>query len=387
MFRRLKQSLSAWSNTINIICLPVAKKQIVFYSENGSYRNFIEPVIRHLTTRMDRSVVYVTSDQADPWLQTSPPNVTSYYVGQRETLVTFFNTLNCHVIVMTMPELGMHHIKRSKNPVHYAYLHHSIVSSHMIYQKAAFDFFDSILCVGPHHEEETRQWEAAMGLPPKQLLQHGYGPLDMLLDQRVKTVPVEDGRKRVLLAPSWGPDGILEGPGEPLISNILDAGYHLTVRPHPQTRQRSPDILDTLIKTFDGRDNFTWEENILNHDSFHSAHVMISDWSGAALEFSFALERPVLFLDVPRKVNNPDYEMIDATPLEVSIRSEIGKVVAPGDTAGLLQALKDMGENEEQYRENAQTARDKWVFNVGKSGEAGARLIAELNDACRDKVQ
>ena len=33
---------------------------------------------------------------------------------------------------------------------------------------------------------------------------------------------------------------------------------------------------------------------------------MVSDWSGVAMEFAFGLERPVLFIDVPRKTNNPE---------------------------------------------------------------------------------
>ena len=32
---------------------------------------------------------------------------------------------------------------------------------------------------------------------------------------------------------------------------------------------------------------------------------MVSDWSGAALEYSFGLKKPVIFLDLPKKVNNP----------------------------------------------------------------------------------
>ncbi len=52
---------------------------------------------------------------------------------------------------------------------------------------------------------------------------------------------------------------------------------------------------------------FQLETNIATNDSFCAADLMISDWSGAALEFAFATERPGLFVDVPRKVNNPDY--------------------------------------------------------------------------------
>ena len=66
---------------------------------------------------------------------------------------------------------------------------------------------------------------------------------------------------------------------------------------------------------------------------------MVSDWSGAALEYAFGLERPVLFVDVARKVNNPDYEALGIEPFEVGIRERIGRVVAPDDLAAIVPAV------------------------------------------------
>mgnify|MGYP003326545469 CR=1 FL=1 len=42
-------------------------------------------------------------------------------------------------------------------------------------------------------------------------------------------------------------------------------------------------------------------------ESLHRSDLMISDWSGAALDYALGLNKPVLFIDVPRKVNNLDY--------------------------------------------------------------------------------
>lgn len=51
---------------------------------------------------------------------------------------------------------------------------------------------------------------------------------------------------------------------------------------------------------------------------------MVSDWSDAALEYAFCRESPVLFVDVPRKVNNPAWQEIGLEPIEASIRDKIG---------------------------------------------------------------
>ena len=63
------------------------------------------------------------------------------------------------VFIMTMPDLGTFYLKRSVHPVHYVYLFHNMVSSHMTFKPGAFDHFDTIFCVGPHHIDEIRKTE------------------------------------------------------------------------------------------------------------------------------------------------------------------------------------------------------------------------------------
>ena len=63
-------------------------------------------------------------------------------------------------MIMTMPDLETFHIKRSKShPVHYIYMFHSMVSTHLVYRKSAFDNYDTIFCVGEHHLDEIQNTE------------------------------------------------------------------------------------------------------------------------------------------------------------------------------------------------------------------------------------
>ncbi len=79
----------------------------------------------------------------------------------------FFSTLDVDILAMTMPDLETFHIKRSQNGVHYAFVPHSIVSTHMVYRNGAFDHFDTVFCAGPHHVAEVRKHEAMRNLPKK----------------------------------------------------------------------------------------------------------------------------------------------------------------------------------------------------------------------------
>ena len=65
---------------------------------------------------------------------------------------------------------------------------------------------------------------------------------------------------------------------------------------------------------------FSFERDIVGDESLYSSDIMISDWSGVALEYAFALKKPVIFCDLPRKINNKNYLELEIDPIEVSIR-------------------------------------------------------------------
>ncbi|MFC1491401.1 CDP-glycerol glycerophosphotransferase family protein [Nitrospinota bacterium] len=309
--------------------------------------------------------------------------IEGFYIGEGSIRTIFFCTLDAGVMVMTMPDIESFHIKRSVHPVHYVYIHHSIISTHMAYHQEAFDHFDTIFCVGPHHIEETREREKRYGLSPKELFDFGYCRLDSILEtakERKGAAGAGPKPLRVLIAPSWGPDGLLETRGEALVESLLDEGYYVTVRPHPQTRRFTPATLDSLFARFRNNIHFDYEENVASQESLHASHLMISDWSGAALEYAFGLERPVLFIDGPRKVNNPEYQKLDAVPLEVKIREEIGAILPAGRIHEAPKYVEHLTANSTSFSSSIRAARDRWVFHVGRSASRGAARIVELAD-------
>lgn len=372
-----------WKDMRHFQALPPEMRRIVFYSEGPAYWVHLEAIIRHLVQDYGRTVCYLSSQETDPGLAQNNLRILPFCIGEGAMRTTLFRFLKAGVMVMTMPDLETFHIKRSIHPVHYVYVHHSIISTHMAYRPSAFDHFDTVFCVGPHHIEETRENEQAYGLPVKDLFEHGYGRLDAIL-KAARVRPVQPRRKsgplRVLVAPSWGPQALLETVGEQLVEALLDAGHEVTVRPHPQTRRLTPAVLDGLLAHFRGHLLFRYEENVASQDSLHASDLMISDWSGAALEYAFGLEHPVLFVDVPRKSNNPEYEKLKAVPLEVRIRAEIGSVLPLDRLKDVAQWVERLVVDSAAVAERIRAARCQWVYNLGQSGERGAERIVEICD-------
>ena len=126
--------------------LDLDERSIVFYSESSVILYpYVEEIIRELQNR-DQKVCYLTSSKDDPILKNKNENVRVFYIGDSELeKMNFFLRLKAKMLIMTMPDLGSYHIKRSKVfPVHYVYVFHTIASTHMEFQKGAFDEFDSI---------------------------------------------------------------------------------------------------------------------------------------------------------------------------------------------------------------------------------------------------
>ena len=362
--------------------LNLDERSIVFYSEDISSFVHFEQIIHELTKEMGYQICYVTSAKDDPILNSQNKKIKAFYIGLGATRTKFFMELKAEVLVMTMPSLETYFIKRSRvYPVHYVYVFHSINSTHRNYRKNAFDHFDSIFCTGPHHVKEIIATEQLYNLKQKNLVTCGYG----LFDKLEKNKPVKnqemctkDGRKKILVAPSWGKKGLLETKGPELVKILLDAGYHVTVRPHPMTVRKWPKIIKTIRSEFKDESNFEMETDVSSFESLYSTYGLISDWSGIGFEYAFVCERLVLYVDVPHKNNNPDYNKISCEPLESSIRNLIGVVISPNELEGIPKIIESTYENIDLFKTKVQEVRNKTVFNFGQSGINGAQEIVKI---------
>ena len=364
--------------------LDLDERSIVFYSEDISSFVHFEQIIYELTEKMGRQICYVTSAKDDPMLTSQNKRIKAFYIGLGALRTKFFMELKADILVMTMPNLETYFIKRSKvYPVHYVYIFHSIVSTHTIYRKGAFDHYDSIFCTGPHHIEEITATESVYSLKHKNLVEHGYG----LLDKLQKNKPLKDQKnytndekKKIIIAPSWGKKGLLETKGIELVKILLDAGYHVTVRPHPMTIRKWPKKIKAIKNEFDNEPNFEMETDVSSFESIYSAYGLISDWSGIAIEYAFVCEMPVFYIDVSQKINNSSYKKIQCNPLEFSIRNLIGKIISPNDLSSLPKVIESTYEENNNFKTIIQEVRNKTIFNLGQSGIKGAQEILQILD-------
>ena len=371
-----------WAELQKFNQLSQDERSIVFYAEDSSSFVHFEQIIYELTEKMECQICYVTSAKDDPILSNQNKRIRAFYIGLGTARITFFLELKAKILVMTMPDLETYQIKRSKvYPVHYVYVFHSINSTHRNYRKNAFDHFDSIFCTGPHHVKEIIATEQLYNLKQKNLVTCGYG----LFDKLQKNKPVKnqemctkDERKKILVAPSWGKKGLLETKGLELVKILLDAGYHVTVRPHPMTIRKWPKIIKTIKNEFKDNTNFEMETDVSSFESLYSTYGLISDWSGIGFEYAFVCERPVLYIDVHQKTNNPSYNDITSKPLENSIRNLIGKIISPNELESMPKIIESTYESIEHFQTKIKEIQKQTIFNLDQSGKIGAQEIMKI---------
>jgi hypothetical protein len=353
-----------------------SERRLVFYAESESYWGYLYPFIRCLIEDHGKSVCYLTSSPNDPLLKDKNPGIRAFCIGKGSVRTILFASLDADVMVMTIPDLGTYNLKRSKYPVHYVFVPHNMNSTHMVFRKGAHDAFDTIFCVGPHHLAELREAESIYGLSPRMLVENGYARLDVLCEEsKHRATPSPVSKRKVFIAPSWPPHSLLEIVGVDLIEVLLSAEYTVVVRPHRDTQRLH---LDALSNRFGERQNFTLADGKLGKNAFFESDLLITDWSGSAFSFAFARERPVLFIDVPRKVLNLEYERFSHPPLETVIREKIGVVLKPEQIRQAPDLVEEMCDSSDEWAKSIRVQRKQWVYNLGGSAKLGAAYLAEL---------
>ena len=356
------------------------QRSIVFYAENKASMNHFRLLISELTKERNFQICYVTSVKNDPILSINDKNIIVFYIGDGIVRTKFFLELKAKILIMDTPDLDSFHIKRSKIfPVHYIYIFHSMFSVHSYLRKGAVDHYDTIFCVGEHHKREILETEKIYGLKPKKLVDYGFGRLDTLLRERSNFKKKKlNTENLIIIAPTYGDNNLLKICGVKLIETLLDSNFKVLLRPHFRIFKESKDVIRIIRDKFQNNNNFLLEEGIIKPEIFHSSRCMISDWSGISLEYAFIFERPIIYIDVPKKELNAEVDKISLQPIEVSIREEIGYLVDPNNLTEIPNIISKI--NDESRAEQIRDIRSKTVFNIDKSASIGADYITKILD-------
>ena len=354
--------------------LPKSYKKVVFYSESFQDWHHLKPLLNALLDD-DIAVTYVTSDDRDPGLLKLSNKYRSIYIGKGFFRILFFQFLKAKLLILTMMDLNNFELKRSMHPVHYVYIFHSLTSTHMVDTEKSFDHYDTIFCAGPHQKKEIELREKNKDLKAKNLVPYGYPRIEKLIQLSSKP---KNEKKVILLAPTWGEQSIINLMGMEICSIIINQGYSLILRPHHETIKRSPQLIDEIENKYSHLETFRLVREMGDAESLLQSDLLICDWSGTAIEYAFGLEKPVIFIDIPPRVRNPNWREIQSEPLEMSIREKVGRVICPSKLDELPSSISQLLNEHQISSSLIKSLREEFIYNLSDSEITGREEIKRL---------
>ena len=354
--------------------LPKSYKKVVFYSESFQDWHHLKPLLNALLDD-DIAVTYVTSDDRDPGLLKLSNKYRSIYIGKGFFRILFFQFLKAKLLILTMMDLNNFELKRSMHPVHYVYIFHSLTSTHMVDTEKSFDHYDTIFCAGPHQKKEIELREKNKDLKAKNLIPYGYPRIEKLIQLSSKP---KNEKKVILLAPTWGEQSIINLMGMEICSIIINQGYSLILRPHHETIKRSPQLINEIENKYSHLETFRFVREMGDSESLLQSDLLICDWSGTAIEYAFGLEKPVIFIDIPPRVRNPNWREIQSEPLEMSIREKVGRVICPSKLDELPSSISQLLNEDQVSSSLIKSLREEFIYNLSDSEIIGREEIKKL---------
>ena len=345
--------------------------KFVIYAEDKRYWLFFEPILNEFETRQTE-IHYLTQSKDDPVFSANYNYVKGRFIGQGNKAFAYLNFLSADVVLATTPDLDVLQWKRSKDVKHYCHLIHAAGGS-LLYRLFALDYYDSILLSGGSEAPEMRYLESTRKLPEKQLVIVGNSYFDMC-SEKIRQLPKEEHPFTVLVSPSWGPSALLNVYGEKLLDPLAKTGWHIIVRPHPQSITKEKALLEKLTERYKNNQNIEWDHNHENIYSLSKSDIMISDFSGIIYDFVFLFDRPVIL-----NLGNLDFRPLDAhslnhEPSYLQYLRKIGLELDGAKLESIEKVISDLVKNEDFQKNRHEIKELMWQHQ----GESGKRIVDYL---------
>ncbi len=265
--------------------------EIVFFSEGNQHTRFFEPLLDYLIKNNQNKITLITLDETDELIK---DNKFSRKLVPKNNIekIKILKNIEADYFITTTPGIGHSYFPKSKivpsdRRPKYVYIFHSLVSPNEMYLKNSFKNYDLIFAPS---EKIKRQLSTLVSKNTK-ILVSGY----FLFDSQSSHQNTIGDSKNILIAPTWGNDGLITNLDklEALSNLYAEHKYKLTIRPHPMT------FLDKILIKKLEKFNLDTSNEVKN---FGIYDFLITDFSGIALEYYFFTRKPTLFIESNKKI-------------------------------------------------------------------------------------
>jgi hypothetical protein len=341
---------------------------IAIHSESPRYDITFLPIMRHLS-RLNADYTYFTMYKRDGTFEELPKGAKHKEIKPGIVGYSFLNILKAKLLLTTTPQLDIMTFKRSKYIEHYCIVQHALGES-MFVRPFAYDNYDSVFCCGEILARNLRQIEIIRNAKPKKLYKTGIPHYDELINRK-QDLRKTDGKKTILIAPSWGELSLFNKFGTDFINHLTN-NYNIIIRPHPQMKISQVELYEKIINI----NGVQIDIEDMCDNAMSKADLLISDFSGIIHEFAFIYERPVLVVDYEKNLEGFDGFLLKKES-EIKERSkDFIYTIKPENFINLEHAINIALQNFSV--ETVRRIRNELIFNFGRAGEVAAQQIMEI---------
>ncbi len=341
-------------------------KKIVIFTENNNYSFFFKEIVDKLLIN-NIPLTIISSDNNDIFSKYKNENLNVFIIESFFLLQYFFSNIKCENFIMTTPDLGNGIINKSPFTKNYLYIFHSLISTTVAYKKNAFKNYDSFFCPSKIHKKELEEF-FLNEKKKKYFFEIGYPKIKELKNYKPVNI---DKKNKILIAPTWGSDSAINKKEIfLLIEKLLEKKYFIIFRPHPMSFEKDKNSIKNIINKYKNHQSFKLSSDKDNLEVFFNCEFLITDWSGSAIEFSLAFQKPSIFLDTDQRIRNKDIKKGDTildTTFENICRSEIGIILKSKDFGEIDKILIRLNQNLNQFREKIINFENKNLYNTENS--------------------
>ncbi len=341
-------------------------KKFVIYSEDKRYWNVFKPILDEFEKRKTE-ITYYAANENDPVFEENYLYVKPEIIGEGNKAFAKLNMLSAGFVLMTTPGLQVYQLKRSKYVKHYCHIFHSPGDPTM-YRLFGIDYFDSILLTGDYQIADIREMERQRNLPPKDLITVGCTYLDVF-KKKMEEIPVENNHTfTVLVSPSWGASALLSKYGEKLLDPLIETGFNIILRPHPQSIISEAEMLNRLLERYKNAKNLNIDTNRDNFFSLKKADLMISDFSAIIWDYTFLCDKPVMYASAEMELGPYDAYNMDHEIWQFETVRKIGIKLEEKDFPNIKQIIKDANDNPKLAELRHKARNEAWMY-IGESAK------------------
>lgn len=348
------------------------KLPFIIFSDDKRYWNVFEPVCRELNRRgMD--VVYMTASADDPAINNPYEHIKGQFIGDGNKAFAKLNFLKATMVLSTTPGLDVYQWKRSKDVGCYVHMLHA-ASEVVAYRMFGIDYYDAVLLSGEYQVQDVRALEKLRGLPEKELVKIGIPYMDEMARRLRDAGPTPPHKRTVLLAPSWGKSAILQKYGGKIIDELLATGYHVIIRPHPQSFKSETELMEKLMRDYPESDRLEWNRDNDNFEVLRRSDIMISDFSGVIFDFALVYDKPVIYADTEFDKSPYDAWWLDKPLWTFMALPRIGEKLTPENMSG-LRGMIDACLTDPRYKAGRQEVRAETWEHPGEGAVRAANYL------------